>query len=114
MTIIWATRGRDWGFTFLRRGGIQDPLAPYEKVFSAMDAAPTACRRLAGAVGVRFPDPLGRRDGAGRLIPHEFVLTDEDAVAVTSVDDAVRIVWSQVADEYAQVWDAPQLPAPFD
>lgn len=114
MTVIWATRGRDWGFTFLRRGGTRDPLVLYEKVFSGMGAASTACHRSADTLGVRFPDPLGRRDGAGRIISHEFVLTGADADAIATTNDAVRIIWPRVADEYAQVWDSPRLPVPFD
>ena len=31
---IWATRGRTWGFRFLRRGGLEDPLGVYEATFS--------------------------------------------------------------------------------
>ena len=31
---IWATRGRTWGFRFLRTGGLQDPLGTYEAIFS--------------------------------------------------------------------------------
>ena len=25
MTLIWATRGRTWGFRFLRDGGFEEP-----------------------------------------------------------------------------------------
>ena len=29
--LIWATRGRSWGFRFLLKGGLSDPLMAYER-----------------------------------------------------------------------------------
>lgn len=56
-------------------------------------------------VALRFPDPLGRKDAAGRVIPHEFVmfrpLTDE----IQSIEDGLQLVWPLVADEFGRVWD---------
>ena len=34
MSLIWATRGRTWGFRFLRDGGFPDPLPVYDLAFS--------------------------------------------------------------------------------
>ena len=62
---IWATRGRTWGFRFLRKGGLVDPLGVYEATFSKVGDQPEAWRRVADKVALRFPDPDGRR-GRGR------------------------------------------------
>ena len=32
--LIWATRGRSWGFRFLLNAGLPDPLADYERSFA--------------------------------------------------------------------------------
>ena len=107
MTFIWATRGRTWGFRFLKKGGFTDPLPRYEKAFSQIEEEPEVWRRMSKTVAVRFPDPEGRKDQSGRVIPHEFVLFGHLGSTVNSLDDALESVWPLVADEYAQIWDQP-------
>ena len=68
-SVIWATRGRTWGFRFLLSVGLSDPLPDYERAFGDLRDAPTAWLRQDGQVALRFPDPLGRQDSAGRVIP---------------------------------------------
>jgi hypothetical protein len=109
--LIWATRGRSWGFRFLLDAGLPDPLPDYERAFADLDEGPTAWRREAGCVALRIPDPLGRRDTAGRVIPHEFVIFGVLADSVESVGDGVRVVWPLVAAAYAGVWNADDPPA---
>ena len=48
MRFIWATRGRDWGFKFLRDGGFSDPLPIYEAAFEGTDPSLST---------LRFDDP---------------------------------------------------------
>lgn len=112
--LIWATRGRSWGFRFLLRGGLSDPLPVYERSFADLEDEPTACHRAAGKVALRFPDPLGRRDASGRVIPHEFVVFGELANDIESVEDGLRQVWPLVAEAYAGVWDAERPPSVAD
>ncbi len=104
MTMLWVTRGRNWGFRFLRDGGLADPLPEYERAFAGVPRQGEICEPVGDAVTLRLLDPENRADGAGRLITHEFVLTGEDARGVTSVADGLRLVWPRVADEYAQLW----------
>lgn len=111
MSLIWATRGRNWGFRFLRDGGFQDPLPEYDAVFSGVEDEPEAWRRVAEKVALRFPDPLGRKDAAGRVIPHEFVAFGPLAEGVASVADGLRLIWPLVAEEFARVWDRPTPPS---
>lgn len=93
MRFIWATRGRDWGFKFLRDGGFSDPLPIYEAAFESTDPTLTA---------VRFEDPEGRTDRAGRVIEHDFVFFDAPE-AHTQYE-----VWPLVAEEYARKYSAPR------
>jgi hypothetical protein len=113
-TLIWATRGSSWGFRFLLNGGLSDPLADYERIFAGLGDEPTTWRRAAGKVALRFPDPLGRRDSAGRLIPHEFVVSGNLADEIESVDDGLQRVWPLVAEAYARVWAAEYPPSVAD
>ena len=115
MSLIWATRGRTWGFRFLLNGGFEDPLLEYEKVFSDVDDETEFCHRVGKKVALRFPDPLERKDAAGRVIPHEFVVFGPLAEEIESVEDGLRLVWCQpqVADEFARVWDSAKPPAGY-
>ena len=106
MSLIWATRGRTWGFRFLRDGGFADPLPAYDAAFAGIDAGPSAFHRVGTTVAVRFPDPSGRKDSAGRLIPHEFVVFPPLSNQVDTVGDALEVVWPLVAEEYETAWDS--------
>lgn len=106
MTLIWATRGRTWGFRFLRDGGFADPLPEYDAAFAGIGGSPSACQRLGMTVAVRFPDPSGRADSAGRIIPHELVVFPPLAYQIDTVDDALEKVWPLVAAEYERLWNS--------
>lgn len=114
MRLIWATRGRTWGFRFLRDGGFDDPLVVYETAFSAIEGAAEGWCQVAETlelpemVALRFPDPLGRRDQAGRVIPHDFVVLQPLANEVDSFENGHRLVWPLVADDFKLIWELPQ------
>jgi hypothetical protein len=118
MTLIWATRGRTWGFRFLRDGGFEDPLLVYDVAFSDVDEGPEAWARIAGPqelhemVALRFPDPLGRQDRAGRVIPHHFVVLPPLADGIDSVEDGLQRIWPLVADQFERVWELSTPPSP--
>lgn len=111
MNLIWATRGRSWGFRFLLKGGYPDPLSAYEHAFASVEDEPTGCWRVGNDVALRFPDPLNREDAAGRVIPHDFVVLGTLANEIRSVDDGLQRVWPLVADIYARMWSASPLSA---
>ena len=93
---IWATRGRTWGFRFLRSGGLEDPLRVYEDTFSKVGDQPEAWRRVADKVALRFPDPDGRQDAAGRVIPHDFVRFPSLADGINSLEDGRQRIWPRL------------------
>lgn len=110
MKIIWATRGRAWGFRFLLDAELPDPLPSYDLAFDGTDGDRTVCQRVGDHVALRFSDPEGRQDEAGRIIPHDIVLLSPLADDVHSVDDGLRIVWPLLADAFAAVWDQGESP----
>lgn len=111
MSFLWATRGRRWGFRFLRNDGVQDPLLEYEAAFLGAEDEAEFCRRVAETVALRFSDPLGREDVAGRLIPHEFVISGALADEVGTVEEGRKVIWPMVAEEFAELWDRPRPPS---
>lgn len=112
--LIWATRGRTWGFRFLLTGGRADPLLDYERAFELIESGPEAWQGTAGVVALRFPDPLDRKDTAGRVIPHDFVLLTVCAERVASFEDGQQLVWPLVEGAYARIWDAESPPSAAD
>lgn len=112
--LIWATRGRSWGFRFMLDAGLSDPLPDYERAFGDARDAPTAFLRETGRVALRFPDPLGRRDTAGRIIPHEFIVFGDLGLTIDSVESGMREIWPLVADAYSRFWSAECPPSDAD
>lgn len=110
-SLIWATRGRSWGFRFLRTGGLKDALPVYESQFEPAGDEPEVYLRSGSNVILRMVDPEGRKDAAGRNIPHEFVVPPPLAEEIHSVQDGVRLVWAPLAAEYAAIWQLPEPPA---
>jgi hypothetical protein len=116
MSLIWATRGQGWGFRFLRSGGFEDPLPVYDTAFAGVEDTSEACRRVAATggqpemVALRFPDPGRRRDRAGRVIPHDFVVLGPMAEGINSVEEGRQQIWPLVADEFDRVWELPKPP----
>ena len=108
MILLWATRGRSWGFRFLPVGGEGaggDPLPLYERAFAGHEDEAEGCWRADGLLAVRLRDPEGRRDEAGRVIPHELVLDAAQARGIASAADAAEQVWPLLAARYTELWD---------
>jgi len=107
MNFVWATRGRTWGFRFLRTDGLATPLEVYEEALVGSDGAPFAFTQRAETLAVRFPDPEQRKDRAGRVIPHEFVVLAPDHLRFSDCESACAELWQEVEEEYASIWDEP-------
>jgi len=114
MNVIWATRGRSWGFRFLLDGGMADPLQAYEEAFAGTEGQSEVCKRVGSHVALRFPDPLDRRDQAGRTIPHDIVVLPPLAADVDTVADGLRLVWPALAGAFAKLWTLSHPPAARD
>ncbi|MBF4573181.1 hypothetical protein ITJ64_11690 [Herbiconiux sp. VKM Ac-1786] len=108
MRLLWATRGRTWGFRFLRRGGLVDPLPEFSSAFANLDGARQTWNHVATTTALRFQDPNGRTDRAGRIIPHEFVIFDGAGKEINSVEAGIELVWPLFEDEYARDYELPE------
>ncbi len=108
---IWATRGKSWGFRFLRSGGYDDPLRVYEHAFADVsDEREVFHRSDPHTVALRIPDPEGRCDSSGRVIPHDFVLIGRWADGIDSLDDGRKAIWPLVTEEFASMWGLAEPP----
>lgn len=111
VNLIWATRGRSWGFRFLLDGGSADPLHAYERAFAGLENELVACHRRGSQVALRLPDPNSRMDAARRIIPHDFVVPLPIANRIYTVDDGLTEIWPLISHAYAQVWDRERPPS---
>lgn len=109
--MLWATRGRTWAFRFLRNDFDVEPLLAYDAGFDGFPADAEGCFRRRDLVALRFVDPEGRCDFAGRAILHEVVLSGSEAEAVTTLPRGVEFVWPIIGPDYELKWDASD---PFD
>lgn len=110
--VVWATRGRSWGFRFLLDGGFPDPLQPYDQAFAGTEGERTVCRRVSSRVALRFPDPDGRCDASGRVIPHDIIVLPPLADDVHSIEDGQRLIWlPRLAAAFTRLWDQPAPPS---
>ncbi|KQY41858.1 hypothetical protein [Cellulomonas sp. Root137] len=114
MNLVWATRGRTWGFRFLLDGGYADPLPVYERAFAGVEGERTVCRRVGTLVALRFSDPEGRHDESGRRIPHDIVVLPPLADVVHSAEDGRRLVWPMLAEAFERLWEQPRAPSRED
>lgn len=108
MRLIWATRGRTWGFRFLRRGGFTDPLPAYSAAFAEFEGATRVWSRVGDVTALRFEDPPGRKDRAGRVIPHDFVIFGDIANDVDSLSAGIHLIWPLVEVEYERNYGLPE------
>lgn len=107
MRLIWYTRGRDWGGRFLADGGLGDPLPSFEQVFDGLPDSGDLWRCGSAGGALRFRDPEGRHDRAGRVIVHEFAVFEPDP-GMTSLESARDLVWASVSERYSEIWGASQ------
>lgn len=107
MSLLWATRGRAWGFRILRCTFPGDPLRTYTPALRALGDAPEGFHADAGTVTLRILDPEGRTDRSGRPIPHEFVADGADADGIDGAEAARERLWPLVTVDYAAIWDRP-------
>jgi hypothetical protein len=119
---IWVTRGKHWGFCFLRKTTTGDPWLVYEVAFEnvPIDAQKHhEMKRIAidstreDVVALRFLDPLARSDASGRIISHDFVLFGEFANQVNSVEQGLEKIWPLIETEYAEIFELPTVPQEY-
>lgn len=101
--LVHSTRGKIRGFSFPQHGGLTDPIKEYDKSGLTKDLSDNAFIRYGSKnekIAARFIDPLGRKDAAGRLIPHEVLLPEDMARGINNHDDVVKKTWPLIKDIY--------------
>lgn len=97
--VIHASRGKDQGFQFYKKGGVPDPLTTYEKAFG-QNALSKGLSKTDLGTAVTFGDPKGRKDAAGRPISHQILIPKSMSDGINTVEDAVTKIWPMLSDDY--------------
>jgi hypothetical protein len=108
--ILWSTAGRDWEFRFLLEPEQCDDWVAYHRsIFQPSAANETDINHgsiLSGSViytSVVFLDPEGRKDSAGRVIPHEVAVIGEHL----DRDNLKNMLWEKLSNVYSQLYGLP-------
>jgi hypothetical protein len=113
MKFLWATRGKFWGFNFISRADLVDPMPTYDEAFSDKNLRAESFWRGVNTLAFRFVDPLLRADFSGRPIQHEIVIIDssDSITKINSVESGVGEIWPLLAEHYAAIWEesAPKV-----
>ena len=108
-SVIYSSRGKNKGFRFLEDGGTKTVLSEWEKAFGA-DGGEAGShgdffKKYEGKIAAQFMDPKGRRDAAGRLIPHSIILPPTMTEGVNSIEDVKTKVWPTLEKTYDAFWE---------
>jgi uncharacterized protein (UPF0333 family) len=107
--IVHASRGRNRGFTFPQRGGLNNPLKEYDTSGLSNINSTTSFKRYGDAnekIAARFLDPIGRKDESGRIIPHDVMLPKSMSKGVNSIDDVVKVAWPHIKDVFGALYES--------
>lgn len=106
--LIYATRTRGQGFSFLRQGNLPDPLDEYDRGFGEGSGERNFFRRYGNnneKIAVSFDDPDGRTDHAGRVIHHEVIIPRAMSDGINTHAEAVNKAWGIVGPKYSEDYD---------
>ena len=109
INIVHSSRGKKVGFQFLNRGGLDDPLKEFESAglhtsIGERDGYFKRYGKNLEKVAATFNDPDGRKDFAGRIIPHQVMLPESLAKGVSSNEDAKNVAWPLIKDTFEALY----------
>jgi hypothetical protein len=120
-SILWSTRGYNWGFRFPLQPqkygkDCQDWLGHYEKMFEpfgdddnrVVNGYLNIDNKEIPFIAVRFKDPEERKDISGRIIPHEVAIIGDDTQNLINLNsfELQNAVWFLVSDTYSKIYQA--------
>lgn len=101
ITVMHMSRGKNNGFRFYNDGQSPSPLSEYDKGFDGQQESHSHFKKYDGKVAATFLDPEGRKDRAGRPIPHQVIVPKSMADGINNVDDVVAKIWPIIKEDYS-------------
>lgn len=107
-SVVHASRGHAVGFKFLKSGGLSDAFQEYERAgFTGHESGEVFLRYGVNKekVAARFLDPQGRKDLAGRTIPHDVFVPAALAKGLNSLADVKDVIWPLLQPDYDEFYN---------
>lgn len=101
--VAHLSRGKDYGFRVIQSGGSSDAVSSADSVFgedASGSSMPGNFEKKEGHVLSTFLDPEGRKDRAGRVIPHTVVVPPSQSSGLNSSKDVQDKIWPKLKDNY--------------
>lgn len=120
-SILWSTRGYDWGFRFLIQPNkygeyYQDWLEHYKKMFEqfgdddnrVVNGYLKIDNKEIPFIAVRFKDPEERKDISSRIIPHEVAIIGKNTQNLGNLNslELRNAIWILLSDTYSKIYQA--------
>lgn len=108
VSVVHASRSHATGFRFLKSGGLSDAFQEYERAgFTGHESGETFLRYGLNKekVAARFLDPEGRKDLAGRPIPHDVFVPASLAEGLSSLADVKDKIWPLLKPDYDEFYN---------
>lgn len=102
-SILHTSRGKNKGFRFYQQGGTPDYFNLWSRHFEAhgFQREGDIFEKLPnGMVAAAFADPKGRKDAAGRVIPHQVLVPGYLTKGINTLSDVVKEIWPMLEDAY--------------
>lgn len=101
--IIYASRGLNKGFRVFKNGNSPSPIEVMDKAFGGdlNNTDSSHFQKTDGRVAATFLDPEGRKDRAGRVIPHMVVVPKTMSTSLNNLDDVVQKIWPIIKDTHS-------------
>jgi hypothetical protein len=101
ITVMHLSRGKNKGFRFYNDGQSPSPLSEYDKGFEGHQESASHFKKYDGKIAATFLDPEGRKDRAGRPIPHQVIIPKSMADGIDNVNDVVTKIWPIIKEDYS-------------
>lgn len=111
--LIYGTRAKYHGFTLLKKGDTPDVLSIFEKGLGRdrLDVDNFFEKFDGGKIAASFLDLQGRKDFAGRVIPHMIIIPADKAQGINSIDDVKTKIWPTLEKTYQAFYDQYEKPS---
>ena len=108
-SLVFSTRTKNKGFSIYDKGGLSNPFGALESagmITGRNELQPGNIRKLKdGSVAAVMHDPRGRKDSAGRVIPHSMIIPKSMSAGIDSISDVASKIWPLLEDRYAAMYD---------
>lgn len=103
--IAFFSKPKNRGFQIFNDGNHPKPLSLLDEVFGTKQDVRDELIDSPYGLGVTLSDPQGRKDRAGRTIPHVIIIPNSMRSDIRSVQDVQDKIWPLLEESYADRYE---------